>query len=456
MTNTEMVGPMTAEHAQAATVLYFNRCVGGCTITSSNTNDARTHQSTIPTGAAGTTYSMTAFKHGDDVWNQVMTCLKEVYSPYNVMITDVQPAPGVAYNENIVAGAPTEIAYNPASGGVSPVTGDCSPFSYVMSYSFANTYGPDPYTICYVAAQETGHSYGMADHSWSFLSDNRSACSDPMSYRQNCLSRGQRFFRNEAATCGDFSQEPCNCSGMNSHLKLISALGAGQSIIPPPTSAITSPTGGNISAGAIVTATAGSKRGVSKVELWLNGHKWETANGLPFGQMNQADGPYNITIPATVPDGVIDIVVKAKDDIGAETSSATVTVMKGAACADASSCLAGQKCEAGKCFWDPPSGEVGDPCTYEQFCTSGLCVSSTNDEADKRCTTECVPNVGDSCEPGFECLAAGGGSGICWPEEAGGGGGCCDAGNGGAPQAALLGLGFVALVLRRRTRRPRA
>jgi hypothetical protein len=202
-----------------------------------------------------------------------------------------------------------------------------------------------------------------------------------------------------------------------------------------------------------VTITAASKRGVAKVELYLNGYKWGEAKGAPFNQTGQVPGPYQINFPNEVPNGVIDIVVKAKDDIGAETSSATVTVTKGAPCADASACAKGQKCEAGKCFWDPAVGELGAECTYPQFCTSGLCIAATG--AEERCSTTCVPNVGDSCNEGFECIAASASSGVCWPKGADDGGGCCDAGNGAAVQSSLLGLGLI-LVLRRRSRRPRA
>ncbi|HLL20484.1 MAG TPA: MYXO-CTERM sorting domain-containing protein, partial [Kofleriaceae bacterium] len=62
----------------------------------------------------------------------------------------------------------------------------------------------------------------------------------------------------------------------------------------------------------------------------------------------------------------------------------------------------------------------------------------------------CTPADEASCPAGFECLDAGG-QGACWPEDAGDGGGCCDASGSGAPTA-LFGLGFVALVLRRRRR----
>jgi len=447
-TATVPIAPQVAEHAAAAQVLYFNRCVGGCTITKSGTNDARSRASTIPRGSVGDQFMMTEFRHGDAVWNDLMQCLREVYSPYNVTITDQLPAPGVAYNENIVAGADNEIGVS--AGGIAPVTSDCSPYSYVISYTFANDYGPDVNTLCYVAAQETGHAYGMADHSWSFISDDRSACSDPMSYRQDCLTQGQRFFRNEAATCGDFAQEQCNCAGMNSHAKLLAALGAGTPITPPPTVTVTQPAAGPIASGAMVIANAKSVRGITKVELWLNGFKWGERKGVPFGQTEQPEAAYALPIPAEVPDGVIDIQVIAKDDIGMSTTAPTITVTKGAPCATADTCLAGQKCEAGKCFWDPPSGAIGDVCTYPQFCLSGTCTGPAGE--DQLCTQSCIPNVGDSCPMGFTCLETAPAQGVCWPESAEEGG-CCSASSEGAAQTALLALGLLAILAPRRRRR---
>jgi MYXO-CTERM domain-containing protein len=438
-------GSFVAEHAQTAQVLYFNRCRGGCTITSGATDDARTHVSTIPRGDDGVVYTMTEFKHGDAVWDQIMQCLREVYSPYNIQITDQLPAPGVAYNENIVAGSDNEINYGPA-GGVSPGTPDCSPFSYVISYTFANDYGPNPLQLCYVAAQETGHSFGMLDHSYEFISDGRSACSDPMSYRANCLSNGQRFFRNEAAFCGDFTKEPCNCAGMNSHLKLLTALGPGNSIIPAPTLTMKAPAPGPIANGAVVTGNASSKRGVAEIELYLNGWQWGETKGVPFTATNQPPSDYTIPIPAEVPDGIIDIVMVAKDDIGVETRSPVITVTKGAACTSAASCLPGMKCEEGKCFWDPAVGEIGAACTYPQYCLSGVCLGEGDD---KLCTKTCVPGT-DSCPENYECVASGA-SGACSPKEDKPGCGC-NTGNGVAAQSALLALGFL-LVLRRRRRR---
>jgi MYXO-CTERM domain-containing protein len=449
-TATHKVAP-EAIAAQTAGVLYFNRCRGGCTVREGTSNDVRTRTSTIPNNCPNGECTLTEFEHGDAVWNELMTCLREVYSPYNVMITDQQPAPGVAYNENIIAGGDVQIGVQ--AGGIAPVTGDCSPYSYAISFTFANDFGPDPLTLCYVAAQETGHAYGMGDHSWSFISDGRSACSDPMSYRVDCLSNGQRFFRNEAATCGEFNQKSCSCAGMNSHLKLVNALGAGQSIIPAPTLTVTQPAQGEtLPATANVIATAASKRGVAKVELWLNGYKWGERKGVAFGQTNQPESAYSIPIPAEVPNSVLDVVVIAKDDIGVATTAPTVTVTKGAPCTSADSCLPGQLCEAGKCFWEPAAGEIGVECTYPQFCLSGMCVATSGGEM--RCSQNCVPNVGDSCPMGFECLQTSATGGACWPES-GDESGCCSSGSEGASRSALLALVMLLLLVVPRRRRTR-
>ena len=104
-------------------------------------------------------------------------------------------------------------------------------------------------------------------------------------------------------------------------------------------------------------------------------------------------------------------------------------------------------CFMGACIKQPfSSGGLGATCTAGTECESGVCADG---EGGMKCTTICAPGTDGSCPEGFECLDAGGGQGACWPE--GEGGGCCDASGSGAPTA-LFGIGFVALVLRRRRR----
>jgi MYXO-CTERM domain-containing protein len=195
--------------------------------------------------------------------------------------------------------------------------------------------------------------------------------------------------------------------------------GAGTPITGNPTIALTDPpAGGSLNRG--VSAMASSKRGVARVELYFNGYKWSEIPGAQFGVRGQpAPSPYTALVPSDLPNSIVDVKMIAYDDLGAMTESSVVTVTKGAACASASTCAAGQKCEAGKCFWDPPAGEIGDSCSFPQFCKSGLCTGTSDQQI---CTQSCIPGVADSCPSGLECLMQSANAGVCFYPTTGG---CC-------------------------------
>lgn len=452
-------------------ILYLNRCRGGCTIYG-GTDDARAGMSSLPCNGVVTCgngscscqgqhtgaftideFQDSAGNTGDAAtpeWNQIVQCVREVYSPYNVEVTDVLPPNGMSHNQGIVAGRPVNIGYGQAGiGGIAPAAPGCAPRDNVISFTFANIYGGSgisrAYAICAVAAQETAHAYGL-DHAWEYL-DGRSACNDPMSYRFDC--GGQKFFRNEQARCGESGPRGCLCGGtQNSHLHLQNIFGSKTPLTPPPTLTVSAPASGDTIAPATpVIATAFAQRGVARLELWLNGYKWLEIKGAGFGPDGQPETTYSLVIPSDVPDGIIDIVVKAFDDIEQVTESPVITVTKGAPCTTADTCAKGQKCDAGKCYWDEPTGELGDPCEYPQFCKSESCVDTT---AGMVCTEDCVVGVGDSCPTGFECAGDPGKTGVCVAEGAGDDT-CCGIGANGKTSA-LISMLVVGLVLRRRRR----
>ena len=450
----------SSQAAEVSNVLFLNRCneAGGCTVTGGMINDARQHISTIsnPGTYQIDEYQNSAHETGataDAEWNAVVQCVKEIYSPFDVVVTDVKPTSG-NYNEAIVGGVAADLNLDAGIGGIALFT--CSPFDNAISFTFANSgfYFSDTqrrvWDVCAVVGQESAHLFGL-DHEYQF-SDGTSACNDPMTYRTDC--GGQRFFRNKAAECGEFETDgprDCYCGGLqNSHASLLGIFGAGESLIPAPTVSISLPTaGGTIANGGIVAFQAGSKRGVEKSELYLNGFKWGEVKGAAFGQLGQKNpSNYTIMMPGGVPDGVIDIQIKAYDDLGIATMSDPVTVTKGAPCATADQCADGQQCEAGKCFWDPPSGMLGDACEYQQFCESLMCIDTSDGGF---CSQECVVGSMDSCPMGFECLANGA-SGACLPIDTGGG--CCSVGGGDAVWFhGGLSLAVLGLVMRRRRRR---
>ena len=467
-------GAVTPQAPTISPFIYLNRCTGGCTVTGGGTNDARTQQSSIPTPGThtigeftnmfnqtgtmgvgtclgdGTTVcttdadcaamTPTTCDTADLEWSQVVQCMKEVYSPFAVTLSDTIPAGGVSYTESIIAGQPTDIGQTSDVLGIAPLAGDCSAQDNVISFAFANHHGNMDRVdnICWTAAQETAHAFGL-DHEYQFA-DQTSACDDPMTYRTDC--GGEKFFRDKAASCGEYAVRVCKCGGsQNSDLKILSVFGPGTSLIPAPDTSIVFPTGGTVSTGFAVQASSGSKRGVAVVELWLNGYKWASHAGAAFGPEGQpVPSSYALVAPTAVPDGVIDIVVKAYDDLNIEGDSPVVTVTKGAPCTSAATCLTGQKCDSGKCYWDPPTGQLGDACTYGQFCATGICEGTSSSTI---CTQDCVVGAADACPAGYDCVMTTDSTGVCFTSSAGGG--CCSVE--GSSSAGWVHGGLSALVL---------
>jgi MYXO-CTERM domain-containing protein len=442
------------EAATPATVLYLNRCSGGCRITSNGTNDARNGKTSIvPAGE----YIVDEFKNttgqtgalADAEWSQIVACVKEVYSPYSITVTDQQPADGVVYNEAIIAGVPGNVAEAQDILGIAPLANNCSAEQNVISFSFANQHSADGrvLNICWTAAQESAHAYGL-DHEFQFT-DGQSACSDPMTYRTDC--GGEKFFRNKRALCGESKVRDCKCSKtQNSHTMLEGIFGPATPTTPAPVVTMIVPQPGQttITNGIAVHASASSKRGVARVELYLNGARWAVDPGVPFGQNGQPESDYAFPLASNLPDGIIDVVVKAYDDLGIVTASDPITVTKGAPCTSADTCLSDQVCDGGRCMWPAPTVELGASCEYDQFCTTWQC-SETSEG--KRCSQPCSIDEPTSCPSGFDCLGDAQ-SGICWPTDSGG---CCSV-SGASEHGPWGHLGAAALVagllMRRRKR----
>jgi hypothetical protein len=292
-------------HAPISRVIFLERCRGGCTVTKSNSNDAQAGLSILPQMPG--THPVSEFQSKDGVagaaadaeWNALVACVKEVYSPYDVEVTDVRPETGT-FHMAVVAGFPSELGFGEDILGVAPLSPSCAALDNVMSFSFANVHGPTlrVNNLCWTAAQESAHAFGL-DHTFKFL-DGRSTCNDPMTYQIDC--GGTRFFRNQPAKCGDFNERACRCGKtQNSHRKLIETFGIGTPTYGNPNAMIMT---GNDPLSGLVMALAGSKRGVAKVDLLVNGFPWASAKGADFAVNGQPNpGPYSLVWPPTLPDG---------------------------------------------------------------------------------------------------------------------------------------------------------
>jgi MYXO-CTERM domain-containing protein len=457
---TALPGAEPEAAADVSNIIFLNRCIGGCTITKAGANNSLADQSWFPQGDQ-TTYNLNEFSHDDATWNAILECVQDVYSAFDVVVTDVDPG-NEAHTEVYVAGLDENIGIDGAGGVGGPKSGaggsdPCTAVNNNVAFAFANGYPASAIEyMCGVIAQESGHSFGIPDH----MRD----CRDPMSYSYYgpCGSGERGFFRNVPMECVDTGGQPstCQCGGRaNNHSHIVGIFGESGVTPPPTTVSIGQPQdGGTITATSQVSVGMTAHRGVFKVELYFNGWLWATWNA-PEGPGPGDGWPIPATLidpPDTFPDGVIDVEVRAYDDIGTMASD-SVQVTKGAPCTSADTCLDGQQCADGKCFWDAPSAETGDACEFDQQCIGPNVYDGTCGEGSdgtKICTKACYAGPGADCAEGFHCEVtnASDNSGVCWPDEPPPG--CCSTGS--DPGAPLAPLAFAALVgvLVLRRRRP--
>jgi hypothetical protein len=409
--------PEVVPRAPGHRVVFMNR-MGG-TFTPGYDNSS-TNSSSIPSS----TSHVSAWSYGDTKWNQLMTCVRTQFEPFDIEVTDVDPG-SVPHVESVVGGTPGEVQMPQYVGGVSPFTYDCSMIERSIVYTFSGVYGGDVQSICETVAQETAHSYGL---------DHELYCPDPMTYLGGC---GAKSFRDHDAQCGEDSPRACACgaSTQNSYQWMMARIGAGNQDDIAPNISFTQPAAGaTVMAGFGVVADASDNVGVVKVDLYVDGANLATDSAAPF----------EFTTPASLAPGAHNLEVRAFDAQGnMKSATRSVTVQ-----------------EAGT---DPPPdpppppppdpGALGSPCASGDDCTSGLCANQTF------CTQTCSSGDPGSCGSGFDCVVAATGD-YCVPQDLGGGGGggneliggCAVAGR-GTPGAAVLALFFAIGLLYLRTRR---
>jgi hypothetical protein len=192
----------TAHIGTVSPIIYIERCRGGCVVHGGGADDAKTYTSSIPPPGDSTIgeFANAAGQTGaaaDAEWNAVMQCVKEVYSPYAAVVTDVKPVGVTGYHMGILAGVPQDIGLGNGILGISSGSLSClNPKDNGITFSFANAHGGTGqariFDLCWTVAQETAHTYTL-DHAFVF-DDGTSACNDAMTYRTDC--GGEKFFRN--------------------------------------------------------------------------------------------------------------------------------------------------------------------------------------------------------------------------------------------------------------------
>jgi hypothetical protein len=167
-------------------------------------DDARVNRASAASGTAP------AWAYGDAAWNELLGCVRDLFSPFAIDVTDVEPPADEPYIEAVTTGSNTDFGFAEGYQGIGPA--GCAPLTWAVVFAFTTG---DPEWTCHTTAQVTGTALGL---------DHVVPCEDGMSI-DRC---GEKTFRDTESECGDFTARPCACGGetQNSHQALLEVLGA--------------------------------------------------------------------------------------------------------------------------------------------------------------------------------------------------------------------------------------
>lgn len=444
-----LVGTMVWEDIDPATVptpaansntIFLNRCTGGCTVRQGAT-DSRADQSSIPEAGIVTLGALSA---DDATWNDIVSCMRDVFAPVNVEI--VTDDPGTApHFEIMFGGQPGQMGLGERTAGVSPY--NCGVAYIPNSLVFVFDVFESAEDFCSTASQELAHSFRL---------DHVVEPSDPMSYAPYA---GRRYFHDAALQCGSDCVDgksafglPCagqahacytQCAGpypqTQNPVKVMRAL-FGTGAPTPPIMTITRPEdGAAVQPGFGVVAQISDDNGVELVELKIDGAVVATRT---------ASGIYVFNAPSDIAEGAHVVEIVAHDRLGAATTRTLDVTVTPPCLVDADCATPTDVCLAGRCVAGPDAaGGLGHACTDSAECESGACAIDGGGIA--HCVEGCELGRGQ-CPDNFGCLPSGDDMGVCWPGYDDGTG---DTGCNAAPGGQLaLALGLAGFLARRRRR----
>jgi hypothetical protein len=375
-------------------ILYLNRCVGGCVI-EPGFEDSRTNHSSI----VETTRNISEFRHSDEDWQYIVDCVRELYAPFDVLVTDEDPG-DISHSEAIVAGTAVEAGFLGA-GGVAPFA--CSFIDNAITYTFAGNY-ENMRTICNVVGQESAHAFGL---------DHEMECKDPLTYLGGCSLKS---FQDVDAPCGEYVERECECGGdtQNSFRYLEDLFGPGF----PPTVQIESPRPEErVDIGFQIRATGIDDGLVTRSELWIDEVLVDSLDKAPF----------EYQAPTTLRPGAHEIEVRIFDDRH-QFGSQTITIEQDL-CTSRNQCGFSYLCLGGQCVLGPGNqGGLGELCQESEDCQSLVCARDRN--LPEVCAAFCDLDP-QSCPQNYECVTSTEGMRVCMPDLPRGGGGFCSSSGAG-------------------------
>ena len=174
-------------------LLYLNRCAAGCTV-SPGLDSAILNRSSMVSNVR----NIPAFSYGDTSWNALTKCVRRVYAPYFITVTEFDPG-NVPHRELMLGGLPSAIGFPSGILGVAPW--QCgAPINNAIAFVFSAAHPDDIAELCWTSTHESGHLFGL-DHEFHQP--------DSMTYLE--LTTQFKHFTDADMPCGEFSPQPCNC-----------------------------------------------------------------------------------------------------------------------------------------------------------------------------------------------------------------------------------------------------
>lgn len=283
-------------------IVYLNRCVGGLTLNPGLEDNSIGNVSSILSAPV----SFPQYPFGDAEWNAIVEGVREIFSPFNIMVTDVDPG-NTPHDEAVVCGNSSVSPDFLDAAGIAPFA--CGLIPNAITYTFPETIGNDRRFTIETIAQEVAHGWGL-DHSFK--------CEDPMTYLLEC---GDKSFQDGDFPCGEYEARACDCGGptQNTYRYISELFGTGVADTQAPVASIISPSDGqSFAIGDTVTVSinATDDVGLSRVDLFADGMQAASDSEAPFGDWDLSN----------VPVGEHDLYIAAYDFAGNETLSEAITV----------------------------------------------------------------------------------------------------------------------------------